>query len=352
MAKKDLFQGLIDAGKEQGYLTYEDINKSLPQKFMIAEKIDSFFVTLEDLGIKVIDNKEYLADKIKKNNGEAVEQSVKTVNEEEDINPVRMYLSEMSKVPLLERSVEVELAKNIRENEKKLKLIVLESPLIIKEIRNWETLISQQEMTPKELMPRGRKSQAQLRGMGIKIKTVVKKINNIENGINAFEKKIKLKSVSSKDKEKYQSKIKESHTEIINLIIGLNLNQDKIKRLINKIKTIAQKLNEIKDDLRRFECKYKNSSSKVQILFKNYDSGKISANNFKKCTGVCVKDAQEDIDKIKALLAKQTNLQEGFVITQEEMIETDRKIRVLEDVIHRDKIKLIEANFRLVVSIA
>jgi RNA polymerase primary sigma factor len=352
MAKKDSFQGLIDVGKEQGYLTYEDINKNLSQKFMIAEKIDSFFVTLEDLGIKVIDNKEYLADKIKKNNGEAVEQSVKAANEEEDINPVRMYLSEMSKVPLLERSVEVELAKNIRENEKKLKFIVLESPLIIKEIRNWETLISQQEMTPKELMPRGRKSQAQLRGMGIKIKTVVKKINNIENNINAFEEKIKFKSVSSKDKEKCQSKIKESHTEIINLIIGLNLNQDKIKRLINKIKTIAQKLNEIKDDLRRFERKYKNSISKVQILFKNYDSGKIPANNFKKYTGVCVKDAHEDIDKVKALLARQTNLQEGFAITPEEMIETDRKIRVLEDVIHRDKIKLIEANFRLVVSIA
>ena len=183
MAKKDLFQGLIDIGKEQGYLTYEEINKSIPQKMMVAEKIDGFFVTLDDLGIKVVDNKEYLSDKAQKNQGEAVEQTVKAVNDDEDINPVRMYLSEMAKVPLLERSVEVELAKNIRENEKKLKFIVLESPLIIKEIRNWETLISQQEMTPKELMPRGRKSQAQLRGMGVKIKKAVQKINQIEKNI-------------------------------------------------------------------------------------------------------------------------------------------------------------------------
>jgi RNA polymerase primary sigma factor len=352
MAKKDLFQGLIDIGKEQGYLTYEDINNSLPQKSMVAEKIDSFFVTLEDLGIKVVDNREYLSDKTRKNNGEAVEQLIKVTNEEEDINPIRMYLSEMAKVPLLERSVEVELAKNIRENEKKLKFIVLESPLIIKEIRNWETLISQDEMTPKELMPRGRKSQAQLRGMGVKIKAAVKKINRIERSINVYETKLKLKSISQKDKEKYQAKLKELRSEVVSLIIRLNLNHDKIKRLINKIKTTAQKLNEIKDDLRRFERKYKNTLTKVKILFKNCDSGKISATEFKKYTGVSVKDAEADIEKIEALLTKQANMQEGFVITTEEMIETDKKIRKLEDIIHRDKMKLIEANFRLVVSIA
>lgn len=352
MAKKDLFQGLIDIGKEQGYLTYEEINKSIPHKMMVAEKIDGFFVTLDDLGIKVVDNKEYLSDKAQKNQGEAVEQTVKAASDDEDINPVRMYLSEMAKVPLLERSVEVELAKNIRENEKKLKFIVLESPLIIKEIRNWETLISQQEMTPKELMPRGRKSQAQLRGMGVKIKKAVQKINQIEKNIKTYEDKLKKKSLPQKEREKNEKKVKELRSEVITLIIGLNLNQDKIKRLINKIKTTAQKLNEIKDELRRFERKYKNSPAKVQALFKQYKAGKISAAAFKKQTGSPVSFAEESIARIQASLAKQANLKEGFVISSEEMIETDKKIRDLEEIIHRDKMKLIEANFRLVVSIA
>jgi RNA polymerase primary sigma factor len=352
MAKKDLFHCLIDIGKEQGYLTYEDIDNTLSQKSMIAEKIDIFFRTLENLGIKIIDNKEYISDKTKRDNCGAIEHSVKVSSEEEDINPVRMYLSEMAKVPLLERSVEVELAKNIRENEKKLKFVVLESPLIIKEIRNWETLISQQEMTAKELMPRGRKSQAQLRGMSIKIKTAVKKISCIEKNINIYEKKIKLKSISHKDKDFCHLKIKEFRCKIINLIVGLNLNQDKIKRLVNKIKTISQKLNEIKDDLKKFECKYKNSLSKVQILFESYEKSKISAIDFKKYTGVSVKDVAEDIERGKFLLAKESGLQESFVISTEEMIETDRKIRELEDIINRDKMKLIEANFRLVVSVA
>jgi RNA polymerase primary sigma factor len=350
MTKKDSFKNLIDFGKKRGYLSYEDISNSLPQKYIVAEKIDSFFVTLDDLGIKVVDTKEYLEEKMQKDTG-ATEQSVKGSNEEEDINPVRMYLSEMAKVPLLERTVEVELAKNIRENEKKLKLIVLESPLIIKEIRNWETLIGQQEMTTKELMPRGRKSQAQLRGMGIKIKTVVEKINAIEKNINTYEKKLKGK-ISVKDKESYLNRIKELRLKIVKLIVGLNLNQDKIKRLINKIKTIAQKLNEIKDDLRRFERKYKDTVSKIKTLYKSYEIGKISAADFKKHTGAPIKDVKEDMERAQFLLDKKANMQESFVISTEEMIETDRKIRELEDIIHGDKMKLIEANFRLVVSIA
>jgi RNA polymerase primary sigma factor len=350
MTKKDLFEDLIDFGKKQGYLTYEDISNTLPEESIVVEKIDSFFIALDDLGIKVIENKKDLEETMQKD-AEAIEQSVKTFNEEEGINPVRMYLSEMAKVPLLERTVEVELAKNIRENEKKLKLILLESPLIIKEIKNWETLIGQQEMTTKELMPRGRKSQAQLRGMGVKIKTVVKKINSIEKTIINYEKKLKKKN-SVQNKEKYLNKVKELRLEIVKLIVGLNLNQDKIKRLINKIKTIAQKLNEIKDDLRRFERKYKNPISKVKVLFKSYEIGKISAVDFKKQTGSPVKDVAEDIERVKFLLDKRANIQESFVISTEEMIETDKKIRELEEIIHRDKMKLIEANFRLVVSIA
>ncbi|MDR1400864.1 MAG: sigma-70 family RNA polymerase sigma factor [Endomicrobium sp.] len=288
----------------------------------------------------------------KKNNTKAIEQSVKVMNEEEDMNPVRMYLNEMARVPLLERCVEIELAKNIKENEKKLKFIILESPLIIKEIRNWEALIRQQEMTPKELMPRGRKSKAQLKGMGVKIKTAVEKIDCVEETINTFEKKLRLKSMSKKSRENYQAKVKELRSKIINIVIGLNLNQDKIRRIINKIKILAQKLNEVRDDLSRFERKYKISIPNLRVLFEDFNLHRISANKFKKHTTISAKDALEDMKNIENLLERQSSLQESFVVSPEEMLETDRKIRTLEDVIHGYKMKLIEANFRLVVSIA
>jgi RNA polymerase primary sigma factor len=351
--KKDLFKNLITVGKEQGYITYEDINNNFSRKLIAPEKIDNFLATLKDLGIKIIyGRKESFSNRPMRNDGGAVEQLIKVASEEDDINPIRMYLSEMAKVPLLERSVEIRLAKNIKENEKKLKFIVLKSPIIIKEIRNWETLISQDEMTPKELMPRGKKSQAQLRGMSLKIKTAVSRINHIEKNMRDYEEKLKLKSISKKEKEKYQLRLKDFSSKIVGFIVGLNLNQDKIRRLINKIKTTAQKLNEIKEDLWKFERKYKNTIPKIKTLFKDYNSGEITAVEFKKRTNLPVGSVAGDVERINSILAKQVNLQEGFVITQDEMIDTDRKIRELESLIHMDKMKLIEANFRLVVSIA
>ena len=260
MAKKELFKDLVSIGKKQGYLTYDQINEKLSEKDLSPDKLDSFYIRLAELGIKTVDKNSSVSvstssassSKKEKNQPETADIVVKS-NEDEEINPVRMYLTEMAKVPLLERNVEVELAKNVKENEKKLTHIVLESPLIIKEIKSWDTLIEQEEMTPKELMPRGRKSTTQLRNMRIKVKQTVQRIGQLEKNIAKIDLKAKQKGLSQKEKIKLDTKRQALRAEIISLIVGLNLNQDKIKRLINKIKTTANKLNEINSELERME---------------------------------------------------------------------------------------------------
>lgn len=348
--KKNVFKDLVETAKEQGYITYDEINKNIPSAVPSDKDIDDFFGTLTSLGIRVIDNpKEYAA---KEAPIPEEPETPKPASEDEVINPVRMYLSEMAKVSLLDRATEVNLAKSIRENEKKLKMIVLESPLIIKEIRNWETLITQQEMTPKELMPRGRKSYSQLRGMRIKMKKTVSLINAHERKITKMEQKLGQKSLSAKAREALSKKVEEGRLEIINLIIGLNLNQDKIKRLINKIKTTAQKLSEIKEELRKYEKKFSVPYNKLLGLYRGFKSKRVSASDFKRQTGYAPAGLEMQIENLQSILTKQIHLKEGLSITPENLIETDAKIRELEEVIHRDKMKLIEANFRLVVSIA
>ncbi|MFA6914243.1 MAG: RNA polymerase sigma factor region1.1 domain-containing protein, partial [Endomicrobiia bacterium] len=104
MAKKELFKDLILVGKKQGYLTYDEINKKIAEKDMTSDKIDGLFVQFAELGIKVVDKN---ASKKIKNTAETSDIVVKN-HEDDEINPVRMYLTEMAKVPLLERNVEVE----------------------------------------------------------------------------------------------------------------------------------------------------------------------------------------------------------------------------------------------------
>ncbi len=119
-------------------------------------------------------------------------------------NSIRMYLSEMGRVPLLTREQEVTLSRNIKEHEKELRLLVLQSPITLREISNWQTLLEQEEMTPKELMPRGRKTAAELNRMKVKVKQVAQSIQKSEKVIIALEQKIQEPNLALKAKAKYQ----------------------------------------------------------------------------------------------------------------------------------------------------
>ncbi|MDR0915294.1 MAG: sigma-70 family RNA polymerase sigma factor [Endomicrobium sp.] len=282
-----------------------------------------------------------------------IEQFIEHSEQEDEINPVKMYLSEMAQVPLLERHSELKIAKNIKENENKLKLIVLESPFIIKEIKNWNTLISQDEMTPKELMPRGRKSKSELIGMTNKLQQVVMKIRHIEKDIHNYENKLNVTTILPHVKATYINKISELNKDIVNMIYGLNLNQEKIKRIINKVKTVAKKLNDIKLNIRKIERKYSNNSVinvNIKNILKDYTNGKI----YKTLCNDSIQDIdiKKDINRLALLLVKQNNLLDGSNVTVDEILTIYKKIQEIESIIHQDKIKLIEANFRLVVSIA
>lgn len=143
-------KNLIDLGKEHGYLTLEQISRSLSVSNMKSEDVDVLMHTLEDLGIEVVDRKGTKPPPA----AERERYSEEWTGSTDISNSIRMYLSEMGRVPLLNREEEVTLARNVRERERELRLLVLESPVTMREIRSWETLIAQQEMTPKEQIGR------------------------------------------------------------------------------------------------------------------------------------------------------------------------------------------------------
>src|ERR1041385_6850804 len=119
MNYQDVLRGLIEHGKETGYLTYEEISQKLPETNLTTEELDSLFGTLEELGIDVVERGEEAGAGRAK--AEAPEEIGVPELELDTQNSIRMYLSEMGKVPLLSREQEVSLARSIKENEKILK---------------------------------------------------------------------------------------------------------------------------------------------------------------------------------------------------------------------------------------
>jgi len=125
--KSAIVRRLVSAGKEKGYLNYDEINDVLPEELVSSDAIDEVITALHDANIKVVESEEEI-EKVMR----AVKQGQKPVKIRKFVqidDPVKMYLKQMGQIPLLSRSEELELAKRIKSREKELKEIVFEIKL-------------------------------------------------------------------------------------------------------------------------------------------------------------------------------------------------------------------------------
>ncbi len=139
----DHLKTLIDAGKEQGYLTFTQVNEYLPDEAVSPEKLDQLLMSIEELGLEII-NDDKLAERLAaerrtKNakgmksikNGKMKEASGEDSSRRID-DPVRMYLTQMGEIPLLTRTEEISLAKKIEVTRKRFRRQLLESDFALK----------------------------------------------------------------------------------------------------------------------------------------------------------------------------------------------------------------------------
>ncbi len=115
--KNEKIKELIKLAQEQGHLTYGDINDVLPDSVVSAEELDSVVILLRGLEIDIIDASE--VDRVKQRDDTEEEAKIQSKIDVLD-DPVRMYLKQMGQVPLLTREQEVEISKRIEEAEEKL----------------------------------------------------------------------------------------------------------------------------------------------------------------------------------------------------------------------------------------
>ena len=336
---------LVQEGKESGYLQLEDLNRSIAASDMSSEDIDNVMDTLDEMGIQVVSQK-----KFKETEKETVSEDLMSAAGLDISNSIRMYLSEMGKVPLLSRDEEVTLARNIREREKELRKLVLESPITMREICNWEELVDQEEMTTKELMPRGKRTTRELNNMRRKLKEAAQFIGKREQEITKLMKELQT-NLSDKKRNSCIEKLEAKQKEVVARINKLNLNQNKIKRLTNKIKTLADRLQETTNDMRRFD-EYFGPFATIKKLVRDYKAKKLTDKAFKKATKFSLPELERALANIEEVRRRHNQMVEMLPMTEKEFISFNNRIIFFEDMILQDKLKLIKANLRLVVSIA
>ena len=138
--KYDEVKELILMGKERGYLLYDEVNDLLPEGVCSSDELDSIFSLFGSAGIEVIDTEQKFQEENKRgekkedDSGEESEFDFGALNLDKTNDPVRLYLREMGTVPLLSREGEVEIAKRVEHGQRVILKALSRSPLVVQEI--------------------------------------------------------------------------------------------------------------------------------------------------------------------------------------------------------------------------
>jgi RNA polymerase primary sigma factor len=330
---EDDIQKLIDAGKEKGYLTYNEVNDLIPGDLHSPDDLDDLLTTIGTQGIDVLEGgPKFAGDKFESEGeeGEDVELDLTPGTLEKTNDPVRMYLREMGTVPLLTREGEVEIAKRIERGQLRVLKAISRSAIVIREIvalgedlkrgvRNIkEVVIFDEEEITEEIL------QTRIRLTIGRVDTLIK---HQKKASLLFE---KLETLNPKAKAKEHRKTRwmmnRERVEVSRIVRELKYTNAERKRLLDKVNKTVDAMRMLERQIKSLETKH--DQSKSEELRKEYRRQQ--------------KNCKTDLEKLE--------LESGVPLaelkrTQREMIQGDMDAE-------QAKRELIEANLRLVVSIA
>ncbi len=333
---------IIDTGKEKGYLTYGEVNDLLPGDITSPDELDDLMTTINTQGIDVLSSEGRRGKDADRDSDSEHESGEESDDVELDLSPgtlektndpVRMYLREMGTVPLLTREGEVEIAKRIERGQLRVMKAISRSPIVIREIvglgedlkrgvRNIKEVVvfDEEELTEEILAAR--------------VKATVAKIEElIKHQKKAGDELAKTNDPQGKDakaKHRYERKhiwlMGREQVYVNRIIRDLKYTNGEKKRLLDKVNKTVDSMRTLERQIKALDAKYE--ASRSEELKKEYKRQQ--------------KNCRTDLERVEA--------DSGIALddlkrTQREMVQGDMDAE-------RAKRELIEANLRLVVSIA
>jgi RNA polymerase primary sigma factor len=345
--KYDEVRQLINIGKEKGYLLYDEVNELLPSEITSSEELDDLFNTFGSAGIEVLD-----ADQMKFRDEKTFDRTAEGSEEIElDLtpgaldktnDPVRMYLREMGTVPLLTREGEVEIARRIERGKLSVIKSISRTPMVTRKVIQLGDDLKAEERTVRELVTFSddELTEDKLEDRKKEVLRQVDAVRKARGSVQKSEEKSvqkseeKLVEIPKKDKRKYRKyrwKMLRCRVELSRRIRDIEFTEIVKRRLIEGIKEEVESVQRVQREIDAIERQLnpKNKRQKVK---------------------------EEDR---KNLLKRQKDLRVQLKAMSDELQETPERLRrTLETVIRGEiqaeqaKKELVEANLRLVVSIA
>jgi len=340
--KYDAVRQLINMGKERGYLLYDEVNDILPAEVHSSEEIDDLLSTFERYGIDIYEDASTAkAARAAAEAAEAVEAEPKEELPAEEIeldltpgtlektnDPVRMYLREMGTVPLLTREGEVAIAKRIERGQMLVLKTISRSPIVLKELLAIGEELRKGTRSIKEIVQFDDEELTEEK-IEHKTKQTLRIIDRIEKlyGI-ALKQAVKLERTPKSKKRLYlraRMQLGRTRIQMSQLVRSIDFNPLEKKRLIDKMRHTVERLHSLEREAGRLE--------------RRADVAK----------GDTAAEAR------KELRSRRSELKEIEVSSEVGLTDLKRTLTLIlrgEAEAEQAKKELIEANLRLVVSIA
>ena len=336
--KYDQVRQLIAMGKERGYLLYDEVNDILPPEVHSSEEIDDLLSTFERYGIDVYEDLSAAKAALAADSAEP-EAKEEVAEPETDLDltpgtlektndPVRMYLREMGTVPLLTREGEVAIAKRIERGQLLVLKTITRAPLILKELLQAGEDLRNGSRSIKEIVQFDDEELTEEK-IEQKTKETLKQIDKIAKlYLLAMKQMLRLQKMPRSKKRPYlraRYALARTRVEMSTRFREIDFNPLEKKRLIDKIRQTVERVHFLEREIGKLERRVEASKAEVQA------------------------------EARKELKARRQELEEIEVASEVSPTELKRALQIIfrgEAEAEQAKKELIEANLRLVVSIA
>ncbi len=336
--KYDEVKQLIILGKEKGFLSYDEVNELLPAHITSSEELDDLFSTFGNAGIEVVESEQkYREEKLIGRTSERSDEPELDLTPgalDKTNDPVRMYLREMGTVPLLTREGEVAIAKRIERGKLAIIKSISRTPTIAKGIIHMGEQLRARAVTIRELVTFQDEEVTEER-IKARAREVLKQMDAVrQSRIGVQKREAKVHGISKRDRRKYRRarwKMLRARIELSELIRRITFTELVKRRMIEQIKDSVEAVQRIQREL----------DSVSRQLHSKTKRGRLKEEDRKALT--------RRQREVRAALREITAELES---TPEELRRTLHTIRRGERQAEQAKQELVEANLRLVVSIA